>query len=249
LRTNSRFLLALALTGSTACLLAQPATQLSPDRWEEINFAFNSDVLVDGFPSLLRLADLLAQNARYKATLSGYTDSVGPDAANRLLSRTRAEAVRKFLVSHGARPEQLIVQAFGPSTPEASNDTREGRFINRRVGIVVTDEKGREIGAGSLGSRLRPIDYSPPPARPSPKLSRSCFAVQTGTYRQRPVAEYQAALLRQHSWPVRLRAWEADPSLWRVLVGCEPDRETAERILEPLRLFSASAFVVRIPGL
>ena len=44
------------------------------DDWEEINFEFNSSVLVDGFPSLLRLAELLQKNPGYKVKVEGHTD-------------------------------------------------------------------------------------------------------------------------------------------------------------------------------
>src|ERR1700687_1946670 len=52
-------------------------TQASKDDWEEINFDFNSSVLVDGFPSLLRLAELLQTNAGYKVRVEGHTDGIG----------------------------------------------------------------------------------------------------------------------------------------------------------------------------
>jgi hypothetical protein len=43
---------------------------VTKDDWEEINFEFNSSVLVDGFPSLLRLAELLQQNPGFKSVAS-----------------------------------------------------------------------------------------------------------------------------------------------------------------------------------
>ena len=47
------------------------------DDWEEINFEFNSSILSDGYPSLLRLADLLSQHRDYKVKVTGHTDYVG----------------------------------------------------------------------------------------------------------------------------------------------------------------------------
>jgi len=46
-------------------------TVASKDDWEEINFEFDSAVLTDGFPSMLRLADLLNQHPDYKVKLVG----------------------------------------------------------------------------------------------------------------------------------------------------------------------------------
>ena len=179
MQTKTRVLWVLVLAGSAVCLLP-PSSSRSPEQWEEINFAFNSAVLVDGFPSLLRLSNTLAHNAGYKATLAGFTDSVGDDAFNEALSRARAEAVQEFLLQHGARHEQIVIRALGKSSPEATNESREGRFMNRRVVITVSDEKGREVGEGSLGSRLRPIEYRPPvPALSRP--SRTASASGLGT--------------------------------------------------------------------
>ncbi len=62
-----------------SCLYAQglnPAGQTKDD-WEEINFEFNSSILSDGYPSMLRLADLLSQHQDYKVKVTGNTDYVG----------------------------------------------------------------------------------------------------------------------------------------------------------------------------
>ena len=50
-----------------------PGSQ-TKESWEEINFEFNSSILSDGYPSLLRLADLLAQHKDYKLKVTGNTD-------------------------------------------------------------------------------------------------------------------------------------------------------------------------------
>src|SRR5277367_2089629 len=55
-------------------------TKASPADWEEINFEFNSSVLVDGFPSLLRLSELLQANPGYHVRVEGHTDGIGSDS-------------------------------------------------------------------------------------------------------------------------------------------------------------------------
>src|SRR5436190_12406643 len=82
-------------------------TTATKDDWEEINFEFNSSVLVDGFPSLLRLAELLEQHAGYKVRIEGHTDGLGSDAFNQRLGLARANMVRDFLVKYRARPAQI----------------------------------------------------------------------------------------------------------------------------------------------
>ena len=61
-----------------SCLFAQGLqTKATKDDWEEINFDFNSSVLVDGFPSLLRLAELLQTNAGYHVRVEGIRGELG----------------------------------------------------------------------------------------------------------------------------------------------------------------------------
>src|SRR3954451_10560129 len=70
----------------------------SKEDWEEINFEFNSPILTDGYPSLLRLADLMKQNPGYKVKLEGHADVIGSTRYNQRLGERRAEAVREFLI-------------------------------------------------------------------------------------------------------------------------------------------------------
>jgi hypothetical protein len=142
-----------------------PVAAASKDDWEEINFEFNSAVLTDGFPSLLKLAELLNQNAGYKVKLDGHTDWVGSAGYNQKLSERRVEAVRTFLQKYGARPNQIEAAALGKNQPKVDNKTREGRFINRRVAMTLTDASGKVIGSGGIGDVIKAMqqvcpDYS-----------------------------------------------------------------------------------------
>src|SRR6202049_4774009 len=70
------------------------------DDWEEINFEFNSSILSDGYPSLLRLAELLSQHRDYRVKVTGNTDYVGSAAYNDKLALARANAVKAFLTHY-----------------------------------------------------------------------------------------------------------------------------------------------------
>jgi uncharacterized cupredoxin-like copper-binding protein len=124
------------------------------ESWEEINFEFNSSILSDGYPSLLRLADLLTQHRDYHVKLTGNTDSVGSVAFNDKLSLARAEAVKAFLVKYGARADQLTTAGNGKGIPEVDNRTKEGRFMNRRVVLALTDGTGKLIKEGGISEVL-----------------------------------------------------------------------------------------------
>jgi outer membrane protein OmpA-like peptidoglycan-associated protein len=73
------FLLCFVLLSTAIAFPQGLETSATKDDWEEINFEFDSSVLVDGFPSLLRLADLLSKNAAYRVTVEGHADYRGTD--------------------------------------------------------------------------------------------------------------------------------------------------------------------------
>src|SRR5271166_3473064 len=122
-------------------------TRASKDDWEEINFEFNSSVLVDGFPSLLRLAELLQQNPGYKVNVEGHTERIGGNPYNDKLGMARASTVRDFLVKYGARANQITVATRGKADPKYPGQkptytkTDEARWMNRRVIMTVMDDQ------------------------------------------------------------------------------------------------------------
>jgi outer membrane protein OmpA-like peptidoglycan-associated protein len=71
-----------------------------------------------------------------KLEVAGYSDNVGGDQQNLLLSKKRAESVRAFLVRTGVLADSLTAQGYGDARPVASNDTESGRFANRRIEFV-----------------------------------------------------------------------------------------------------------------
>src|SRR5580693_3503467 len=93
------------------------------DSWEEINFEFNSSILSDGYPSLLRLGDILTQHKDYHVKVTGNTDYVGSAPYNDKLALKRAEAVKAFLVKYGASADQIATAGDGKRDPEVNNRT------------------------------------------------------------------------------------------------------------------------------
>lgn len=126
---------------------------VTKDDWEEINFDFNSSVLVDGFPSLLRLAELLQMNPGYKVRVEGHTDVIGGTQYNDRLGLARANAVRDFLIKYGAAPGQVEATSQGKANPrypgqkDVYQKTDEARYMNRRVSLTVLNAQGQPVGA------------------------------------------------------------------------------------------------------
>ena len=68
--------------------------------------------------------------------VSGHTDNTGSPTLNQTLSLKRAEAVRDWMLETGDVPGSCFaVQGYGADRPAATNDTAEGRALNRRVEI------------------------------------------------------------------------------------------------------------------
>jgi len=126
--------------------------------WEEVNFAFDRAVLTDGYPSLLRLAELLKQQTDYTVKLEGHADHMGPDDYNVRLARQRAETVRDFLIKYGANGSQISVETYGEKSPTATNQLREGRWMNRRVEVTVKDAEGNIVSDGGVGDAITSLD-------------------------------------------------------------------------------------------
>jgi outer membrane protein OmpA-like peptidoglycan-associated protein/tetratricopeptide (TPR) repeat protein len=80
-----------------------------------------------------RLTKLLNDVPTLKIEISGHTDSKGADAYNKTLSNNRAKAVVDHLVSKGIAADRLTSVGFGEEQPIDSNDTEEGRQMNRRT--------------------------------------------------------------------------------------------------------------------
>ena len=72
-------------------------------------------------------------NPKLTAEAQGYTDSTASAEYNQKLSEARARAVRDYFIKQGIAPERIQAQGFGETWPAASNDTAEGRALNRRV--------------------------------------------------------------------------------------------------------------------
>jgi outer membrane protein OmpA-like peptidoglycan-associated protein len=85
---------------------------------------------------------LLAYPGPYTLTFEGHTDSTGSDELNNRLSDARAAAVRDYIVGAGIRGDRVVgTRGLGKSNPVASNDTSEGRQLNRRVEVVIDDAR------------------------------------------------------------------------------------------------------------
>lgn len=95
------------------------------------NLQASSKTILDDF------AQTLKDKSEMKIEIHGHTDNQGSENNNLTLSEKRAKSVLKYLVSKGIDAGRLSSKGFGESTPKTSNDSVEGRALNRRVEFIV----------------------------------------------------------------------------------------------------------------
>jgi outer membrane protein OmpA-like peptidoglycan-associated protein len=88
---------------------------------------------------LKKAIDLMKQNPSMIIEVGGHTDNVGDDATNIKLSTDRAKAVVAYLVKGGIPTQRLQAKGYGKSKPIASNETKEGKQMNRRTEFFILD--------------------------------------------------------------------------------------------------------------
>jgi outer membrane protein OmpA-like peptidoglycan-associated protein len=101
-----------------------------------------AELKATGMRGVEKLADFLKLYPMRKALIEGFTDSVGSADSNQELSGRRADAVRVAMVGMGVGSERIATHGYGEAYPVAGNDNASGRQQNRRVEIILSDEKG-----------------------------------------------------------------------------------------------------------
>jgi OOP family OmpA-OmpF porin len=93
-------------------------------------------------PALEDAAKILQENPGIRVEIQGHTDSKGSDAYNQNLSERRAQSVVNFLVTQlSIDRARLVARGYGEGMPIATNDTDEGRALNRRVEFLILESK------------------------------------------------------------------------------------------------------------
>jgi outer membrane protein OmpA-like peptidoglycan-associated protein len=113
---------------------------------EGIKITFDSGILFDvdksavqtpAMTNLQKLAKILNKYPDTQILIEGHTDNTGSEDHNMDLSIRRAQAVANYLNAQQVNPIRFHNNGYGETQPIASNDTAEGRQMNRRVEIAV----------------------------------------------------------------------------------------------------------------
>ena len=87
-----------------------------------------------------QLVQLMNLNIDIKIEIASYTDNIGKKESNIALSQARSQSVADFLFSAGISKDQVVAKGYGGAKPIASNETEEGRKLNRRTEIKILEQ-------------------------------------------------------------------------------------------------------------
>ena len=102
-------------------LFSSASAQLSPE----------DQLALPGF------AGYLKSHPSFKIEIQGHTDNVGNERTNQILSQQRAQSVMNALIQLGLDPNRLSAKGYGSLKPVGSNQSSEGRSLNRRTAFVI----------------------------------------------------------------------------------------------------------------
>lgn len=95
-------------------------------------------IMPDNYALLSKVRNAIRTFGDPTVVIEGHTDSTGSAAINEKLSKDRAEAVRQYFIANGTLAEDDVTSiGFGPDRPLATNNTTEGRAINRRIDVII----------------------------------------------------------------------------------------------------------------
>lgn len=109
-------------------------------RLKKINFpSGQANLPPNAMPLLQKIGEVTRNLDASRIEIQGHTDSTGSKKINEKLSKERAQTVAEYFKSTGIEAE-IESEGFGPSKPLASNESAEGRALNRRVDVVISTQ-------------------------------------------------------------------------------------------------------------
>lgn len=148
-----------------------------------VNFELDSARLTANAKTILDgVADSLLAAQALHVEIGGHTSSEGSDSYNLKLSDNRAEAVRQYLLARGVEGSRLTVKGYGEGSPVADNATAEGRELNRRVELKVTE-------GGAAPAEAAPVEEAAPVAEAAPTEEAAAVEETAPSEEAAPVEE------------------------------------------------------------
>tara|TARA_B100000809_G_C15140446_1_gene532982 strand:+ start:10394 stop:11233 length:840 start_codon:yes stop_codon:yes gene_type:complete len=107
----------------------------------DVNYQSGKHNVVSGsYTYLNKIVRLLKENSLLNIHLKGHTDSDGDDEGNFLLSQKRAKSVSNYMINEGIDEARITYEGYGESRSIASNQSKEGKRVNRRVELLIISD-------------------------------------------------------------------------------------------------------------
>ena len=104
----------------------------------DVLFDYDSTAIKPGlYNEIKRIATVMVNYPETRINVEGHTDSSGSEKYNMELSKRRAEGVKNLLIQQGVTESRLNIIPYGETQPKATNTTKAGRLLNRRVEIRI----------------------------------------------------------------------------------------------------------------
>jgi len=141
---------------------------------EQVQFEVDKAVIRPASDALLnQIAQIFKDHPEIKRLeIQGHTDNSGAKQHNKILSGSRAEAVRKALVKRGVKEKLLVAKGYGQENPLVENDSDANKAKNRRVQFKILEKTEiapkAEQKAGAVPADPKAAPAAPAPAVPAP---------------------------------------------------------------------------------
>lgn len=110
-------------------------------RLDRVYFDTNkSTIRPESYDMLNELVEFLNNKPKIIIEIAGHTDNIGGIVPNQKLSQNRANSVKNYLVQKGIKTERLKPVGYGLSRPISTNETPQGRQMNRRTEVYILDQ-------------------------------------------------------------------------------------------------------------
>jgi outer membrane protein OmpA-like peptidoglycan-associated protein len=101
-----------------------------------------SEITPANYELLAKVQKAIAAFGKPQVVIEGHTDATGSAPKNEALSRSRAEAVRQYLLAnYTVQADRITAVGYGSTRPIAANDTAGGRAQNRRIDVIIQPSK------------------------------------------------------------------------------------------------------------
>ncbi len=135
------------LTGDTSIALKTNSIKYNKWKFNSLEFDNNSSLIKPEMEhDLDKVVDFMLDHPYFRISISGHTDSDGDASANLRLSKSRAQAIRNYVIEKGkVNPTQILAEGYGNQKPIVEEKTEEDKKINRRVEFEIIKLTPEEI--------------------------------------------------------------------------------------------------------